>query len=93
LTVLANPLCGVTFTVNLALWPGLTVTAEGLTSMEKSAVRGRTVTVRMGGEGSEFPLASMTVSDGVKMPPDENVTFPGTRAVDVAGVPPGKTQE
>ena len=93
LTVLANPLCGVTVTVKRALCPGLTVTAEGLTSMEKSAVRGSTVTVRIGGEGSEFPLESITVSEGVNVPADAKVTFPGLRAVEVAGVPPGKTQE
>src|SRR5262245_27522577 len=93
LTVLANPLCGVTVTVKLALCPGLTVTAEGLTAMEKSALCGSTVTVRMGGEGSEFPLASRTVSEAVKMPGDVNVTFPGTRAVEEAGVPPGNTHE
>jgi len=40
-----NPLWAETVTENRALWPGVTVTADGLTSMEKSPVRGSTVTV------------------------------------------------
>src|SRR5262245_42254525 len=65
LTLPANPLCGVTATVKSALPPGLTVITEGVTWMEKSPVRGRTVMVLTGGEGSEFPLASITVSEAV----------------------------
>jgi hypothetical protein len=65
LTVPVNPLCGETVTVNLAAWPGTTVTAEGLASIEKSPVRGSTVTVRIGGDGSEFPEESIAVSEAV----------------------------
>ena len=49
--------------------------------------------VRVGGLGSELPLASMTVSEIVYFPGPPNLTFPGFCAVDVAGLPPGNTQE
>ena len=49
--------------------------------------------VRVGGLGSELPVASITVSEIVYVPGTLNVTFPGFCAVDVAGVPPGNTQE
>ena len=49
--------------------------------------------VRVGGLGSELPVASITVSEVVYVPDTPNVTFPGVCAVDVAGVPPGNTQE
>ena len=43
--------------------PGTTSCADGLTAMSKSAVAGSTVMVRVGGLGSELPLASITVSE------------------------------
>ncbi len=49
--------------------------------------------VRVGGFGSELPVASITVSETVYIPGVLNVTLPGFCAVDVAGEPPGKTQE
>ena len=49
--------------------------------------------VRVGGFGSELPVASITVSETVYVPYVLNVTLPGFCAVDVAGEPPGKTQE
>src|SRR5437660_12593046 len=61
--------------------------------MEKSGLVGSTVIVRVGGLGSELPVASITVSEIVYVPGAPNVTFPGFCAVDVAGVPPGNTQE
>jgi hypothetical protein len=61
--------------------------------MEKSGLVGSTVIVRVGGLGSELPVASITVSEIVYVPGALNVTFPGFCAVDVAGVPPGNTQE
>jgi hypothetical protein len=61
--------------------------------MWKSGVAGVTVTIRVGGLGSEFPLASTTVSEVVYLPGLLKVTLPGLCAVEVAGVPPGKTQE
>jgi hypothetical protein len=63
LTVPVNPLMGVTVTVKVADWPGTTSLADGVATIEKSGVVGVTVIVRVGGLGSEFPLASMTVSD------------------------------
>ena len=54
---------GVTVTVKVADWPGTTSLADGLTAIEKSGVGGVTVIVRVGGLGSEFPVASITVSD------------------------------
>src|SRR5262245_48846948 len=65
LTEPLNPASGVTVTVKVFDWPGLTVLAEGLTEIEKSGVVGVTVMTRVGGLGSEFPLASTTVSDAV----------------------------
>jgi hypothetical protein len=61
--------------------------------MEKSGLVGSTVIVRVGGLGSELPVASITVSEIVYVPGTLNLTFPGFCAVDVAGVPPGNTQE
>ena len=46
-----KPLSGVTFTVNVVDSPGLTICAGGLTAIEKSAVPGSTVIVRVGGLG------------------------------------------
>jgi hypothetical protein len=58
--------------------------------MEKSGLVGSTVIVRVGGLGSELPVASITVSEIVYVPGVLNVTFPGFCAVDVAGEPPGR---
>ncbi len=65
LTVPVNPLTGVTVTVNRADWPGTTGCACGVTAIEKSAVAGVTVIVRVGGFGSLLPELSMTVSEAV----------------------------
>ena len=92
-TVPVKPLRGMTVTVYVVSPPGTTSCAAGPTVMEKSALVGRTVIVRVGGLGSELPVASMTVSEVVYVPGAPNVTFPGFCAVDVAGVPPGNTQE
>jgi hypothetical protein len=59
----AKPVMGVTVTVNVVAWPGLTICAGGLAVIEKSGVGGVTVIVRVGGLGSEFPSASMTVRE------------------------------
>ena len=56
---------GVTVTVKVVDWPGTTSLADGLTAIEKSGVVGMTVIVRVGGLGSEFPVASITVSDAM----------------------------
>jgi len=92
-TVPVKPLSGVTATVYVASPPGTTSRATGPTVMEKSGLVGSTVIVRVGGLGSELPVASITVSEIVYVPGPPNVTLPGFCAVDVAGVPPGKTQE
>jgi hypothetical protein len=92
-TVPVKPLRGVTVTVYVVDSPGTTSCAAGLTVMSKSGVMGRTVIVRVGGFGSELPVASITVSEVVYVPGTSNVTLPGFCAVDVAGEPPGKTQE
>jgi hypothetical protein len=92
-TVPVKPLRDVPVTVYLASPPGTTSCAAGPTVMEKSGLVGSTVTVRVGGFGSELPVASITVSEIVYVPAMPNVTFPGFCAVDVAGVPPGNTQE
>jgi len=92
-TVPVKPLSGVTVTVYVASPPGTTSRATGPTVMEKSGLVGSTVIVRVGGLGSELPVASITVSEIVYVPGPPNVTLPGFCAVDVAGVPPGKTQE
>jgi len=63
LTAPVNPLRGVTVTVKVVDWPGITACEEGLTAIEKSALGGSTVIVRVGGLGSELPLLSITVSD------------------------------
>src|SRR5215467_116085 len=63
LTVPLNPEAGVTLTVKVVDWPGLTVCAAGLTTIEKSAAAGVTVIVRVGGLGSELPFASTTVNE------------------------------
>src|SRR5262245_37377868 len=67
-TELLNPLREVTVTVKVADWPGTTATDMGLTTIEKSAVDGSTVTVRVDGLGSELPLPSITVSDVTYVP-------------------------
>jgi hypothetical protein len=92
-TVPVKPLRGVTVTVYVASPPGTTSCAAGPTVMEKSGLVGSTVIVRVGGLGSELPVASITVSEIVYVPGTLNLTFPGFCAVDVAGVPPGNTQE
>ena len=62
-TVPIKPLRGVMVTVYLARPPGTTSCAAGPTVMEKSGLVGRTVTFRVGGFGSELPVASITVSE------------------------------
>jgi hypothetical protein len=93
LTGPVNPLSGVTVTLNEVDWPGSTVFAEGLTEMSKLALAGRTLIVRVGGFGSELPMASTTVSDVTYSPGVLKVTFPGFCDVEVAGDPPGNTHE
>jgi hypothetical protein len=63
LTAPLNPLRGETVTVKVVDWPGMTACEEGLTAIEKSALVGSTVIVRVGGLGSELPLLSITVND------------------------------
>jgi hypothetical protein len=95
-TVPVKPLRGVTVTLYVLVPPGTTSCAAGPTVMEKSGLVGSTVIVRVGGLGSELPVASITVSEVVYVPATPNVTFGGFGgfcAVDVAGVPPGNTQE
>ena len=92
-TVPIKPLRGVTVTVYLARPPGTTSCAAGPTVMEKSGLVGSTHIVRVGGFGSELPVALITVSETVYILYVLNVTLPGFCAVDVAGEPPGKTQE
>ena len=92
-TVPIKPLRAVTVTVYVVSPPGTTSRAAGPTVMEKSGLLGRTVIVRVGGLGSELPVASITVSEIVYVPGTLNVTLPGFCAVDVAGEPPGNTQE
>src|SRR2546423_9550593 len=92
-TVPIKPLRGVTVTVYVASPPETTSCAAGPTVMKKSGLVGSTLIVRVGGLGSELPVASITVSEMVYVPGTLNVTFPGFCAVDVAGVPPGNTQE
>ena len=58
-----NPVTGEIVTVKVVDWPGMTSCDEGLTAIEKSALVGSTVIVRVGGLGSELPLPSITVSD------------------------------
>jgi hypothetical protein len=88
-----NPLTDETVTVKFADWPGMTSCEEGLTSIEKSALVGSTVIIRVGGLGSELPLLSLTVSDATYSPGVLKTTFPGFLSVEVRGEPPGKTQE
>ena len=95
-TVPVKPLRGVTVTVYVVSPPENTSCAAGPTVMEKSGLVGSTVIVRVGGLGSELPVASITVSEVVYVPDAPNVTSPGFCAVDpvdVAGIPPGNTQE
>ena len=92
-TVPVKPLRGATVTVYVADPPGTTSCTAGPTAMLKSGLVGSTVTVRVGGFGSELPVASITVSEIVYVPGTLKVTFPGFCPVDVAGVPPGNTQE
>jgi hypothetical protein len=49
--------------------------------------------VRVGGLGSELPAASISVKETLYSPGVLNVMLPGFCAVEVAGDPPGKTQE
>src|SRR5215469_15203421 len=95
-TVPVKPLRGVTVTVYVVSPPGTTSCAAGPTVMDKSGLVGSTVIVRVGGLGSELPVASITVSEVVYVPATPNVTFTGfcaVESVDVPGVPPGNTQE
>ena len=92
-TVPVKPLRGVTVTVYVVPPPGTTSCAAGPTVMEKSGLVGSTVIVRVGGLGSELPVALIIVSEIVYVPGTLNVTGPGFCIVDVAGVPPGNTQE
>jgi hypothetical protein len=92
-TVPVKPLRGVMVTLYVVSPPGTTSCAAGPTVMSKSGLVGSTVIVRVGGLGSELPVASIAVSEIVYVPGTLNVTLPGFCAVDVAGVPPGKTQE
>src|SRR5215831_4090540 len=62
-TVPVKPLKGVTVIVYVTTPPGNTSCAAGPTVMEKSGVLGRTVIVRVGGLGSELPVASITVRE------------------------------
>jgi len=71
----------------------MTACEDGATAISKSAVFGSTVMVRVGGLGSEFPVASMTVNDVTYVPGVSKVIAPGTCAVDELGQPPGKIQE
>jgi hypothetical protein len=88
-----NPLRDVTVTLYVVELPGRTVFPEGLTAMSKLALVGRTVIVRVGGLGSELPVASTSVKETVYSPGELNLTLPGFCAVEVAGDPPGNTQE
>jgi len=92
-TVPVKPLRGVTVTVYEVDSPVITSCAAGLMVMSKSGLVGSTSIVRVGGFGSELPVASVTVREIVYVPGALNVTLPGFCAVDVAGEPPGKTQE
>jgi hypothetical protein len=58
-----NPLRGETVTMKVVDWPGMISCDEGLTAIEKSALVGRTVMLRVGGLGSELPLLSIRVSE------------------------------
>ena len=64
-TVPTKPLRGVTVTLYVVSPPGTTSCTAGPTVMEKSELVGSTVTVRVGGFGSELPVASITVSEVV----------------------------
>lgn len=92
LTVPVKAPSGVTSTVKCAACPGSTVSDDGVTSISKSGVDGVTVMKRVGGCGSEFPLASITVREATYSPAVSNRTFPGFFTVEADGVPPGKTQ-
>src|SRR5262249_47256309 len=93
LTVPVKPLRGVTETVYVVFPPGTTSCAAGPTVIAKSGLVGSTVIFRVGGLGSELPVESITVSEMVYVPDTANVTFPGFCTIDVAGEPPGSTQE
>jgi hypothetical protein len=88
-----NPVSGVIVTVKAAACPGRTCAAGGLTTIEKSGLDGRTVIWRVGGLGSVLPKKSIAVNDVRYVPGVSKVTLPGFCSVDVAGDPPGKTQE
>src|SRR5437870_13735870 len=63
LTVPLNPLRGVTVTVKVVNWPGMTALDVGVITIEKSGLGGSTAMVRRGGLGSELPSASITVRE------------------------------
>lgn len=88
-----NPLSGVTVTVKVDDWPGITVFAEGLTAMSKSGLVGKTVMVRVGGLGSELPRLSIRVSESTYAPAALKLMFPGFCAPELAGDPLGNTHE
>jgi hypothetical protein len=90
-TVPVNQASGVTVTVYCTDCPGLISHHCGSTASSKSGPHGCTVIVRVGGLGSELPVASITVSETACLPGTSNVTLPGVRWLDVSGVPPGKT--
>jgi hypothetical protein len=64
-TIPVKPLRGVTVTVYVVSPPGFTSCAAGLTVMSKLGLVGSTVIIRVGGLGSELPVASITVSETV----------------------------
>ena len=88
-----NPLKACVLTVKVADCPGVTTEDEGDTVMAKSGLADKAQIVRVGGLGSELPLLSSTVSDGVYVPGVLKATLPGFWAVEVAGEPPGNTHE
>jgi len=61
--------------------------------MSKFPLVGMTWITRTEGLGSEFPLASITVSEAAYSPGVLNLMFPGLLAVDVGVEPPGKIHE
>jgi hypothetical protein len=93
LTVPLNPFTGVTVTLNVAFWPGMTVFDVGVIVIEKSPLAGSTVMIRAGGLGSLLPLASITVIETEYVPGVLKTTLPGFCTVEVPGEPPGNTHE
>jgi hypothetical protein len=88
-----KPTRGVTVTVKAADWPGVTDRQSGVTSMSKSPLAGLTVMIRVGGLGSEFPLASIAVIETTYVPAAGKVTLFEPCDVEVPGTPPGNTHE